>query len=793
MQVKRAVECLPDIVGNLPAVIPGVHPVGFGDDRNRRSGFRAKVLLVPGDRRVGILAEVHNAVMLRTVGIALVFLVRNKLPAAVFVCKVADLVEAPASGQHPLNGPVLKLNRVKVRAFSVQIAVGRFTRPINQVVGGVNAQRAACNDHKPFVSPAENVRVAEVPASQRVVRPIRRNVFDLVPRRTIIRAGGKLQALAVSVRCDERNPVPAALTVKQPGGIVRVRDDRAVKHGPVRVRVHRNRMRLPCQQILAGHVQPVHRPPAGIVIKLVEHMVNAGFFVVRQTMDIVCPTVLHRIMELSAIRLIIILRRPAVDVFAISQLCGRTVRRCNLACNGQVLLAHLNRNGFIQPIFRAVFIQYGNFRAAVPGLCIYFDGTCVVADELNPDRLGGDKLRFILYAAGVGCDADIGQQRGKVVRNRGESRVLEGHIAIKIQQPEIALGARGILPLVFLLMRHGIVAAACNQHVIDVIRNPGIDRNHFQGVGIVARLGNRRGFIHQLIIRFVAPAPELAFAGIRIQIHRVAFFVSVRIAVAEQQSRSALIAVKSHIGGIDKVRTLRLRIQEAVALPSRIAAQTVCRAFPRSTERGYVLEVRVPSAADFDRITGCRRMRVIILKTDIGKFRFRFERQKSNITALPIRDGSTNGAFYIILLGRICVAKMIDELAVFLDLQPEMQRLCVINAALFAVIVGVAHPKAKDAERVCALPGGIYIRAAPFERRQFFAANAKHQRRRAEIVVVAVQQLHVGFQHKRLCFFVHAVIDREMVAACALHMDGIRIRLHKIGPQGAEVRAGYFA
>ena len=73
------------------------------------------------------------------------------------------------------------------------------------------------------------------------------------------------------------------------------------------------------KQVSAGRMGPVHWPPFGIIVKLIEEMVTS--LVKDQAIRVISPAILDRIMILITIKLVVIhiITLSAVDINTISQ------------------------------------------------------------------------------------------------------------------------------------------------------------------------------------------------------------------------------------------------------------------------------------------------------------------------------------------------------------------------------------------------------------------------------------------------------------------------------------------
>ena len=97
-------------------------------------------------------------------------------------------------------------------------------------------------------------------------------------------------------------------------------------------------------QILAGRMTPVHRPPLGIVVKLIEEMIDS--LIINQPVGIIGPTVLDRIMILTAIELIVVylICLPTMDIEPVSQADFLPIRIRHSAGHSQIVCPHCQRN-----------------------------------------------------------------------------------------------------------------------------------------------------------------------------------------------------------------------------------------------------------------------------------------------------------------------------------------------------------------------------------------------------------------------------------------------------------------
>ena len=97
-------------------------------------------------------------------------------------------------------------------------------------------------------------------------------------------------------------------------------------------------------QILAGRMAPVHRSPLCIVVKLIEEMIDS--LIINQPVGIIGPTVLDRIMILTAIEFIVVnlICLPTMDIEPISQADFLPIRIRHSAGHSQIVCPHCQRD-----------------------------------------------------------------------------------------------------------------------------------------------------------------------------------------------------------------------------------------------------------------------------------------------------------------------------------------------------------------------------------------------------------------------------------------------------------------
>ena len=97
-------------------------------------------------------------------------------------------------------------------------------------------------------------------------------------------------------------------------------------------------------QILAGRMAPVHRSPLCIVVKLIEEMIDS--LIINQPVGIIGPTVLDRIVVLTAIELIVVylICLPTMDIEPVSQADLLPIRIRHSAGHSQIVCPHCQRD-----------------------------------------------------------------------------------------------------------------------------------------------------------------------------------------------------------------------------------------------------------------------------------------------------------------------------------------------------------------------------------------------------------------------------------------------------------------
>ena len=148
-------------------------------------------------------------------------------------------------------------------------------------------------------------------------------------------------------------------------------------------------------QILAGRMTPVHRPPLGIVIKLIEEMIDS--LVINQPVGIIGPTVLDRIMILTAIELIVVylICLPTMDIKPVSQADLLPIRIRHSTGHSQIVCPHCQRD-----ILQITINPTCSIGHAYLGSRIFcYDGQVyrlsIMFDILDGNR--STKLTFLLY------------------------------------------------------------------------------------------------------------------------------------------------------------------------------------------------------------------------------------------------------------------------------------------------------------------------------------------------------------------------------------------------------------
>ena len=148
-------------------------------------------------------------------------------------------------------------------------------------------------------------------------------------------------------------------------------------------------------QILAGRMTPVHRPPLGIVVKLIEEMIDS--LVINKPVGIIGPSVLDRIMILTAIELIVVylICLPTMDIKPVSQADLLPIRIRHSAGHSQIVCPHCQRD-----ILQITINPTCSIGHAYLGSRIFcYDGQVyrlsIMFDILDGNR--STKLTFLLY------------------------------------------------------------------------------------------------------------------------------------------------------------------------------------------------------------------------------------------------------------------------------------------------------------------------------------------------------------------------------------------------------------
>ena len=148
-------------------------------------------------------------------------------------------------------------------------------------------------------------------------------------------------------------------------------------------------------QILAGRMAPVHRSPLCIVVKLIEEMIDS--LIINQPVGIIGPTVLDRIMILTAIEFIVVnlICLPTMDIEPISQADLLPIRIRHSAGHSQIVCPHCQRD-----ILQITINPTCSIGHAYLGSRIFcYDGQVyrlsIMFDILDGNR--STKLTFLLY------------------------------------------------------------------------------------------------------------------------------------------------------------------------------------------------------------------------------------------------------------------------------------------------------------------------------------------------------------------------------------------------------------
>ena len=148
-------------------------------------------------------------------------------------------------------------------------------------------------------------------------------------------------------------------------------------------------------QILAGRMAPVHRSPLCIVVKLIEEMIDS--LIINQPVGIIGPTVLDRIMILTAIELIVVylICLPTMDIEPVSQADFLPIRIRHSTGHSQIVCPHCQRD-----ILQITIDPTCSIGHAYLGSRIFcYDGQVyslsIMLDILDSDR--SSKLTFLLH------------------------------------------------------------------------------------------------------------------------------------------------------------------------------------------------------------------------------------------------------------------------------------------------------------------------------------------------------------------------------------------------------------
>ena len=151
-----------------------------------------------------------------------------------------------------------------------------------------------------------------------------------------------------------------------------------------------------------------------------------------------------------------------------------------------------------------------------------------------------------------------------------------------------------------------------------------------------------------------------------------------------------------------------------------------------------------------------------IFKVDIRELCLALERQKTNISALPVRDGAANAACQFPF---ICIAEGVDKLAGRFHADAEMQFFGDVNVTLLTVRVGVRHTRCKNTEQVIAIYAlGVDVCTAPAAH-VFRALCAEYQSGRV-YAIGRVCELDVCLPCKCIGCLFQTVVHSEVISAC---------------------------
>ena len=148
-------------------------------------------------------------------------------------------------------------------------------------------------------------------------------------------------------------------------------------------------------QILAGRMAPVHRPPLGIVIKLIEEMIDS--LVINQPVGIIGPTVLDRIMILTAIKLIVVylICLPTMDIEPVSQTDFLPIRIRHSTGHSQIVCPHCQRDILQITIDPTCSIGHAYLGSRIFRYDSQVYSLSIMLDILDSDR--SSKLTFLFH------------------------------------------------------------------------------------------------------------------------------------------------------------------------------------------------------------------------------------------------------------------------------------------------------------------------------------------------------------------------------------------------------------
>ncbi len=547
MQVERAIELLAHFVCHLIAIAirPRVHPVQFDQIRNGRILACAKTGHIVGHGRIGIRSKIHDTIFV------FVVVVRHIGPFAIDLLQIAHFVIAAASGQDPLHLSIHFL-RIQVRTLRMQVFVGGFTFPVHQVVGRIDAQRTARHHHEPFAFPLENFWIAEGSILQRIVGPVCRNLIYLFPGLAFVFRISQFYTLSIAIHRDKGNQT-TFLRAEQTALIGFIGHDAAGEHGAIHIRIQGYRLFFPMDQIGADSMHPVHRSPLCIIIELIEHVILA--LVVNQSIGIVGPAFLDRIMVLAAVGFVIVdvVFLEAVNVQGIGTLCISIDHM-----HGDPVDAFGYRNIF--PFLVGVAIFFKGHCGVFCFVCLQIDSFRIVFHILDPGGRFREELCLLVHITRVRAHSHIGNSRCVLIIQHSKVRILESGFGIPVEQPIISFCLYGRLSFVIFLQ--GVVAQIGNQHAVDPVLHVAINSNDFQMIGIGRFYVF---FIDQLQSGIVLPPPEFGLMAARIHIDSIALLAIGIFAEPEQQAGRTRIALIRQVCFVNKVGACHFGQQESVA------------------------------------------------------------------------------------------------------------------------------------------------------------------------------------------------------------------------------------